>query len=449
MRFIQFKAENIHGYINMVMNFKDDLSLIIGGNGLGKTTALKLMQALISPSFEDLIKTEFSTISLKISHRGEKHSIFCSKYKDKIELGISSSNEILQFDNLNYQELRFLNSANQKKIYSEKISELPLLYRDHPVIKFITGLPSPVFLGLERKNMKRNENEYVMYFDSADKERYYSSKQSRRLYDGNLSIGLADAKYLIKEQYARSKSIDERNITKLREKLLLSSFKYRNADFIGFEESFSNWQAQSHILQKRGEIVDVVSTIDNNDLTLTSELNIFFDKLEELLNETPKLADDKIPFELFINMAQIDKIFEMVNIIVDHKAKTDNLYKKFNRFINIINRFFRDSEKKITIDTVGDIHVIRPNEKECLLSALSSGERQLLVIFAHAIFSRTKRGESVFIIDEPELSLHLSWQQIFISEILENCQNTQFIMATHSPDIVDDYDQNIIDDWRR
>ncbi|WP_411052969.1 AAA family ATPase [Tritonibacter sp. SIMBA_163] len=42
----------------------------------------------------------------------------------------------------------------------------------------------------------------------------------------------------------------------------------------------------------------------------------------------------------------------------------------------------------------------------------------------------------MFIIDEPELSLHLQWQAKFVAAVLDSSTNTQFIMATHSPTVI-------------
>jgi predicted ATP-binding protein involved in virulence len=42
----------------------------------------------------------------------------------------------------------------------------------------------------------------------------------------------------------------------------------------------------------------------------------------------------------------------------------------------------------------------------------------------------------IFIIDEPELSLHLGWQELFVDSITTSSPETQFILATHSPSIV-------------
>lgn len=46
------------------------------------------------------------------------------------------------------------------------------------------------------------------------------------------------------------------------------------------------------------------------------------------------------------------------------------------------------------------------------------------------------KKSGIFVVDEPELSLHLSWQKIFIDKVLEVNKNIQLIFATHAPEII-------------
>ncbi|HXD92844.1 MAG TPA: AAA family ATPase [Bacteroidia bacterium] len=65
---------------------------------------------------------------------------------------------------------------------------------------------------------------------------------------------------------------------------------------------------------------------------------------------------------------------------------------------------------------------------------LSSGEQQLLILFSYVAFNRDGR---VFIIDEPELSLHIKWQEDFLTQLERiTAKSTQLILATHSPILV-------------
>jgi len=68
--------------------------------------------------------------------------------------------------------------------------------------------------------------------------------------------------------------------------------------------------------------------------------------------------------------------------------------------------------------------------------ALSSGERQLVVILTHLAFNPQARRANVLIIDEPELSLHLRWQELFVEAVTSAGPGVQLILATHSPSII-------------
>ena len=69
------------------------------------------------------------------------------------------------------------------------------------------------------------------------------------------------------------------------------------------------------------------------------------------------------------------------------------------------------------------------------LKELSSGERQIIIVLTYLAFLAGEN--SIFIVDEPELSLHLRWQGYLVTA-LNNLrpQNCQIVIATHAPEIV-------------
>jgi hypothetical protein len=66
---------------------------------------------------------------------------------------------------------------------------------------------------------------------------------------------------------------------------------------------------------------------------------------------------------------------------------------------------------------------------------LSAGEKQILSFLAYNTFYKN----AIFIIDEPELSLHVDWQRILFSNLMKQETSNQFIVATHSPFIYSKY----------
>jgi predicted ATP-binding protein involved in virulence len=70
---------------------------------------------------------------------------------------------------------------------------------------------------------------------------------------------------------------------------------------------------------------------------------------------------------------------------------------------------------------------------------LSSGEQHELVMFYEFLFKVPK--DSLLLIDEPELSLHIDWQQKFLKDLIEIADLAGFdvIIATHAPSIINNY----------
>jgi predicted ATPase len=73
--------------------------------------------------------------------------------------------------------------------------------------------------------------------------------------------------------------------------------------------------------------------------------------------------------------------------------------------------------------TLGDLSDAISSDK------LSAGEKQMLSFLCYNTFTE----KSTIFIDEPELSLHPDWQRTLVPTLLEQGNNNQFFMATHSP----------------
>ncbi len=76
------------------------------------------------------------------------------------------------------------------------------------------------------------------------------------------------------------------------------------------------------------------------------------------------------------------------------------------------------------------------NVVELSPSALSSGEQHQIVMFYQLLFLAEKN--SLFLIDEPEISLHVEWQRQFLSDLqrVTKLMGHTFLVATHSPQII-------------
>ena len=113
----------------------------------------------------------------------------------------------------------------------------------------------------------------------------------------------------------------------------------------------------------------------------------------------------------------------------------DDLRDRVNAFTTIANKRFR--YKKISVSTDG-LTVAGSDGSKIELEMLSSGEQHELVLLYDLLFGTAEN--SLIMIDEPELSLHVDWQREILSDLLEMAKLSNFhvLLATHSPQIIGD-----------
>ena len=124
-----------------------------------------------------------------------------------------------------------------------------------------------------------------------------------------------------------------------------------------------------------------------------------------------------------------------------HNARLDALQdvqKIIDNFVSILSDFF--ARKYVELDVRSELNIITDNGKHVSTEYLSSGEKQLLLLLCNAIIARN--NGTIFIIDEPEISLNIKWQRKLIDALLTCLEgvDSQIILATHSIEILSKYD---------
>ena len=118
----------------------------------------------------------------------------------------------------------------------------------------------------------------------------------------------------------------------------------------------------------------------------------------------------------------------------DDQRLASELTKSKKQFQDLVDELFAATGKTI----VRESNEIAFNQYGEVLQPymLSSGEKQILVIMLTALVQENR--PSVMLMDEPEISLHIEWQQRLITLVRTLNPNTQIILCTHSPAIIMD-----------
>lgn len=124
--------------------------------------------------------------------------------------------------------------------------------------------------------------------------------------------------------------------------------------------------------------------------------------------------------------------------IFDVQDKVEKAQEPTHKMKELIERMFTGG-KKVRL-TPRSLVVTSRDATELPVEALSSGEKQLLRLFVEC----RAAGKSAIIIDEPELSMHVDWQHSLIESMRLINPEAQIIVATHSPEIMADIDDDKI-----
>ena len=162
-------------------------------------------------------------------------------------------------------------------------------------------------------------------------------------------------------------------------------------------------------------------------------------------NLAEKMADKNVKTELDWQLYQLQRRYldYQVNIgnrIIellssgdpDGQIRAAEVSYPKRRFQDLTDELFADTGKKI-IRSKNEIMFAQDGD-ELLPYKLSSGEKQLLVILLTVLVQ--DKQPCVLLMDEPEVSLHVEWQQRIIEIIREMNPNAQLILTTHSPAVV-------------
>jgi len=433
MRIFHISIKGLFGIFNHEIDLKTEerITIIHGPNGLGKTVLLTMINSLFSGHFSIFYSIPFiefaitfdddSILSLKKNHKSglKEISQLDKPYDILMELVkpgaksesylIKSSREKIRFpfeliDQVIPELQRvaqdaWINTLTQESLAIEDVLER---YGERfPQRMIPTREPQPKWFIELRRNISIRfiETQRLLAYARIRRPREFEDKSSLipavRNYSEEL-VGMIQSK--LAEYASLSQSLDR-------------SFPTRLVKGGGHPHS----------------------TIE----ALRKELNEIEAKRTQL--EIAGLLDkEQIDFRDFQNIDDTNSYVLSVYIEDVKKKLTvfDNLTNKIDLLIKIVNNRFL--YKELSISKKDGFVFKSPNGKRVPTANLSSGEQHELVLFYELLF-KVKPG-LLILIDEPELSLHVVWQQKFLSDLIDIIALTGFdiLIATHSPQIIHD-----------
>ena len=417
------KIEGFWGTRTVTLNFNDDINFLIGVNGSGKTTMINLIAASLNADFATLDKAQFSKIRVDFFDLKE--------VKEKTQCFIEVEKTV-----------------NENSPYSNIIFKIKLPDDNKPKIYKLNEL--------EEESFFRYPNDYIIH------KRHRLSGQLER----DVNIALKDIVNLtwlsIHRTTGISRTSDEKSFESTIDKKIneLSTDLVKYFGILDKRYSLETEKFQKNIFlsliedETQDDILSISKELDSekekdslkqifllfklkeNDFSL--KLQKHFKSFEAAKDNLKKNQEINLNhLAAFIGTRRVHSIVQEWNTLNEIKTLINK--PKFT-FLSEINCLFQG--KKISINERNELFVETQSGKTFPLIHLSSGEKQLIIILGQSLLQ--ENNNHIYIADEPELSLHVEWQEKLVSSLKSVNPNSQIIFATHSPDIVGKYSDSVI-----
>lgn len=407
------KIDNFRGRSSKCINFYKDINFLIGENGSGKTTILKIILGLLTANIRSLFSLPFGSTEIKL----------CS-FKDKrladIIIIAKRKNDSLEFS---YQ--RGLQELKTIKIDSEETSSFRerFSFHERKFLFYPERLKIENYALLNRKKIIDFEEfikKFVSFDDLSVDRLSFNSLDVRRererdnsidtvledvigelvVYFKDLSLKASQKDNLLKETYITSLLVPQ-HPQSIRTPLSANIMK----------EKLTNILRTLGLYKQQKELAEFLNTYSNEEKKChLSPDSIRMKKIIDVYDEVEKMKEEIFyPREIFLQV--LNKLLK--NKRIEYSES-------------------KEHEESLSIQQEGSS--LKPIQ-------LSSGEKHLLILLGKTLLQ--KNSPRIFIADEPEISLHIQWQRELVKAIRMLNKNAQIIFATHSPEIVAGYSEKL------
>ena len=431
MKLLCLQVEKLYGHYNYDnIVFNSDVTFLYGLNGCGKTTILNITEAIITGQIYKLFDYDFKKIILQYAPKNNVNDI------QEIVI-VREDNQLL---------ITFERQENTIEINAEIIKEsrgrdrgfekARYYFNRYDFLTKIKRIFNYVYLPLNRSSVVYDfDNDDSMYFYRKNRAFYVDDSFEEPV---NKDLAMVQIERLIEESCRRINSqisyISDRFRNNILKSLLDVNEQYTDSNNL-LNEIISQQANFNSIKQTKTAYIKILKELSLINKDEEIHFAEFFDEICEDISKNK----DKISVTTLLKMNEVIKIKKIVSLAEETEKQKASIRKPIEKFIETMNDFINtgEDEKEIKISSMGHVYfTTKYNKKPISIQYLSSGEKQLITFFANLIFKVKSSTSGIFVVDEPELSLHLSWQKIFVEKTLEINRNIQLIFATHAPEII-------------
>ena len=448
-----FKIHKLWDYRDIDLTFNSDVNILIGPNASGKTTILNILHSILLLDLPSLLNVNFDQAEIML--RGfENESVHTVKidFVDRVlKLSLDQKEhevDIDEMEDLFVRRFAHLPPSAERGNLVRKMS-LRQLVRGRIVPEELydelTALVPIVWLPVSRLPVTEEEVERYTRTDPAE----------------SVDLRLDDLLDELSHYHSRLNTHLSERYKKFEHQVLLEMLYNKEHDQL---------DSLSFSLPTQAEKDQLLGAFEAAEL-LDTEMRIRIDKHFEAAEKVSKRIGENptvLESEDALVLSLIGRTKAMVEYAGELEKDRERIFEPIGLYEETVNSFLNDksvevdADGKLKIKSSSSLTVNRPHHlrwrgkplvwKDRRLlwqrntfvpSLLSSGEKQILILLTQALLKVDE--PVVYIADEPELSLHVSWQEKLLESLVRLGGQIQVIVATHSPDIVGKFMDNVID----
>lgn len=393
-------------------NFNEDVNIIIGKNGTGKTTFMNILYSILSVDVDGISDNDFSYVEIKLTQDGKQKTIKATKIEDDNVPFLTMEYQISQAK----YNVRIIAAEDRRFAMHHR-------RRAHEESEGLRSLLSEL-VSLSSLSVYRLRN-----------------GQDYEIRDKHGVKAVAPVDYRLTEllggltHYQLELSQQASEVAASLQKDVLASILYSKEDVEtkGFPLDFDKDKEKSNLISAYKQL----NAIDSD---VKKKINFHVMKIDETVAELNKQIKSNLSASIdFASLEALRKTRKIIEMSLTAEESTSDIFSPIALFLEIIKDFISDKSFQFN----GGKLVISNEHNSISYDGLSSGEKQLLILFIETLLQRKK--PFIFLTDEPELSLHISWQRKIIPAIKQLNPNAQIIAATHSPEVASKYRDSIYD----
>lgn len=414
---------------NHDLSFEDNerIMILTGPNGSGKTTILKLLDILFNQPLTQLLEIPFQEIGIAFDNKKRLivERVLDTHHEDEGRLPL---NLTLHWD-------------GEKELFK----------------------PPRAFVDIENLGFPLSAiEEYIPILDRVDRQHWFNPETGDMLDLYDVLVAYPDRfptrllrevmpipdwlqgiKRSINVRFIETERLTRTSVSRhwrhRRTMNTTRTISHYSRELAGrIQRSIANYGALSQKLDRTfpSRLVTNQTNSRNSIEGLRKDLAAIEEK-RQLLEESGLLAEKQRDFNIpdlsGANNAQRNVLTVYADDAKEKLAVFDDLYNKVSAFKRIVNSRF--SRKQVSVNEKG-LFVSKDGETALKLEMLSSGEQHELVMLYELFFRAS--SNSLILIDEPEISLHVAWQEKWLDDLEEASKLSNFraIVATHSPEII-------------